>query len=259
MKLKGKIIPALILAAVLCFVGILILYSTKTSGTEVSIQYPEGYTVITADNVESHEEYIEKLGFGTNSFAKYLESKHIVSFAGNENNSRQLRLVVKATEFTEQLGSIAGATDKELEVIAKELLPDGYSYIYRLGGNVYYELDRLVQDENGRHYAIQFITVKNGKYYALIYSGSSETISNEERELAESTLKTLKIPDEGGVMAAASSGGVKRIVYIVIVSLVIFAGVVCIILHGVALIRDIRNRKKRSDYSDLVIKRRKNK
>lgn len=257
MKLKGKIIPALILAVVLCFAGILILYSAKSSDGEATVEYPEGYTVITAENAHNQEEYIEKLGYGVNSFKNYLESKNIVSFAGNENNSRQLRLVVKSTEFTQQLRSIAGATDEELQIIAKELLPEGYSYIYRLGGNVYYEIDRTVESEEGSYSTIQFITVKNGSYYALIYYGSSSGLTDEERKVAEDTLRSLKIPDEGGVMAVASSGGAKRIVYIVIVSLVILAGVVLIILHGVALIRDIKNRKKRSDYSDLFIKRRK--
>ncbi len=257
MKLKGKIIPALLLSVVLLFVGILILYTAKKSGTEVSVKYPEGYTVITKENAHSQEEYIEKLGYGTSSFIKYLENKNIVSFAGNEDNSRQLRLITKSTEFTRQLGSIAGASDKELQLIAEQLLPNGYSYIYRLGGNVYYEIDRTVTEGDVSYCTIQFITVKNGKYYALIYYGSSKEISDAEKELAESTLKTLKIPEEGGVMAVASSGGVKRIVYIVIVSIVIFAGVILIILHGVSLIRDINNRKKRSDYSDLVIKRRK--
>ena len=64
----------------------------------------------------------------------------------------------------------------------------------------------------------------------------------------EDTLKTLKIPDEGGVVAAASSVGVKRIFYLVIVSLVIIAGVVCIILNTYSLIKDVKNRKKRDKY-----------
>ena len=255
MKFKGKIIPALILAAVLCFVGILILYSTKNTA-EVTISYPEDYTVITPETVDSHEEYVERLGFGTNSFKKHLESKYIVSFAGNENNSRQFRLVVKETDFTEQLLGIAGATDKELQVIARELLPGGYDYIYRIGGNVFYEIDDVADSESGEYCTIQFITVKNGKYYALIYNGSQKTITDEEREIVEATLKTLKISDEGGVMAAASSVSTKRVIYLVIVSLVIIAGLGCIALNGYSLIRDIRNRKKRSDYSDIVIKRR---
>lgn len=255
MNIKGKIIPALILAAVLCFVGILILYSTKNTA-EISITYPDGYTVITPETVGSNEEYIERLGFGANSFRKYLQSKYIVSFAGNENNSRQFRLVVRETEFTKQLLGIAGATDKELEVIGRELLPNGYDYIYRLGGNVFYEIDEIAENEDGKYCTLQFITVKNGKYYALIYNGSKATMTDEERELAEATLKTLKIPDEGGVMAAASSVSTKRVVYLIMVSLVIVAGLGCIALNAYVLIKDIRNRKNRDDYSDLVIKRR---
>ena len=255
MKIKGKIIPALILAAVLCFVGILILYSTKNTD-EVTVTYPEGYTVITPETVDSNEEYIERLGFGANSFRKYLQGKYIVSFAGNENNSRQFRLVVRETEFTKQLLSIAGATDEELKVIGRELLPQGFDYIYRIGGNVYYEIDEVVEGEQGNYCTVQFITVKNGKYYALIYNGSKGKLTDEERELAEATLKTLKIPDEGGVLSAASSVGTKRVVYLILVSLVIIAGLGCIVLNAYVLIRDIRNRKNRDDYSDIVIKRR---
>lgn len=256
MKIKGKIIPALILAAVLGFAGILILYSTKNAPTDASISYPDGYTVITADDADNHEEFIELLGFGVNSFKKYLNDKHIVSFAANQNNSRQFRLVVRETDFTKQLVSIAGATNEDLAVIAKELLPGGYSYVYRVGGNVYYEIDSVAEGDNGEYCTLQFITVRNGKYYALIYNGSRANITTEERRLVEDTVNTLKIPDEGGVVAAASSVGVKRIFYLVIVSLVIIAGVVCIILNTYSLVKDIRNRKKRDDYSDIVIKRR---
>jgi len=255
MKIKGKIIPALIIAVLLGFIGILILYSTKNTA-EVSITYPEGYTVITPDTVDSNEDYIELLGFGTNSFKNYLEDKSIVSFAANRNNSRQLRLVVKETEFTKQLGSISEALDSELKIIGDKLLKGGYSYIHRTGGNVFYEIDSVAEGEDGEYCTLQFITVKNGKYYALIYNGSRAGITTAERRLVEDTLKTLKIPDEGGAIAAVGSAGTKRMVYIVIVSLVIIAGLVCIVLNGYLLIKDVRKRKKKDDYSDIVIKRR---
>ncbi len=257
MKLKGKIIPVLIFAAALLFAGILILYSTKTAPSTVSVKYPDGYTVITADNAESNEEYIEKLGYGVASFKKYLEKKYIVSFAGNKDNSSQFRLISRKTEFTAQLGDISGATDSELKTVASELLPNGYDYIYRIGNLVFFEIDTVVKSEEGGYNSIQFITVKNGSYYSLVFYGSDLEITDNQRALAEDTLKTMKIPESGGVMGADKGNGIKRIVYLTIITLVIVAGVVLIVLHTISLIRDIRGRKKRSDYADFVIKRRK--
>ncbi len=254
--MKKKLIPALILAAVLLFACVLVIYSARKQENGISIDYPKGYTVITADNAEDHEEYVENLGYGVSSFKKYLTAKNIISFAGNEDNSGQFRLISYSTEFTKQIRDISNATDKELEIIAKQLLPNGYGYIYRYSGSVYYGINRMVTDENISYGTIQFLTVKNGRYYSLNYYGYG-AISDTEIKQAEKVLKSLKIPGEDGILEVAGSSNTKRMVYIVIISLVIIAGTICIVLYAISLVRDIRKNKRQSADVDMVIKRRK--
>lgn len=254
--MKKKLIPAIILAVVLVFGGLLIIYFASTSASDTAtIKYPKGYTVINSDNAEDNEEYIEKLGYTVSSFQHYLEQKNVISFAANKNNSGQYHLVSYATEFTKDVDNISVASDKELEKIANVLIKQGYDYIYRYDGTAFYVIETAGTEENG-YGAIQYVTIKNGKYYSLNYYGSTPELSKAERTAAENTLKTLKLPEKGGILSAAGSAGVKRTVYLIILTLVVLGGMVCIVLYTVSIVKDIR-KNKNENTEEQFIKRRK--
>ena len=255
MKSKNKLLIVTVATLLVVIVAMLSLYVAKI-GKDLSVQYPEGYTVLTEENAAQNEALIEKLGYGVTSFQKYLRQKGIVSLAVNEDNSRQFRLIEQTTDLTTELKDLEGVSDRELNAVAEKLLPNGYAYLVRRAGVPYFEVHTKVKNGNESYCTVQFITIKNGKYYSLNYYGSQKSLSDAERTFAISVLNTLKIPESGGLSAVITRGGTMRAVYLVILSVAVLLGVVIAVVLSVSLIRDIKKRRADDASGTFKIKRR---
>ena len=136
MKLKNKIIIVLIAALFVAFATLSAVHIFGT-GEGASVKYPKGFTVIeTADDALENEEFIEAMGYSTDSFLSHKAESNIVSFAANKDNSSQFMLIERSTDFSEQIYDISESSDKDINNIAAVLVKSGWESLYsflRLG------------------------------------------------------------------------------------------------------------------------------
>lgn len=255
MKSKNKALIVTVAALLVIIIAMFSFYMIK-SGRSLSVSYPEDYTVLTEENAAQNEELIEKLGYGVSSFQKYLRQKGIVSLAVNKDNSRQFRLIEQTTDLTSELKNLEGVSDAELEAVAEKLLPSGYAYLLRRSGVPYFEVHTEISAAKESYCTVQFITIKNGRYYSLNYYGSSAKLSDEERTLALSVLNTLKIPDSGGFSTVITRGGTMRAVYLAILGAAVLLGIIIAVWLSTSLIRDFKKRRSDEAVGSFKIKRR---
>lgn len=256
MKKRTGII--IILSAVLILIlGIFItaLYIKNTNKPKVT--FPENYTVITSDNISYNSDFIELLGYSEESFGKYLRQNNIVSFAANENNGRQFLFSVYETDLSKQLGDISGKTDSELEVIGNAIFGKTDARIIRSDAEAFFEITTAVTDEDLEYCTVQYVTIRNGKYYTLNYHGSEPQLSDSEYNEIRSVLGTLTIPREKGFAASVKTGGATQIFYSVFIGVLTLVGAVLIVLLSVSLIRDLRRNRNGRSKENFKIKRRK--
>lgn len=256
MKLKNKLIIVVIVAAIIGFVTLCAVHIFG-SDEDVSVKYPKGFTVIkSADDLEENEEFIEAIGYSTESFANHLQQNNIVSFAANKDNSSQFTLVERETDLSGQLYDISEATDKEVKNIASALVKSGFSGIWRVGGRTFLEVTTNVDDGDNSYCSAQYITIVGGKYYSLNYYGSDKTLTGTDKKLITKTIKNLEIKDEDGIFGTVTSADAGRIFYMVFVALVIVVGVVFVVLLSSSIIRDYLKKRRSEDGGSIRIKRR---
>ena len=257
MKLKNKIIIALIAALFVAFATLSAVHIFGT-GEGASVKYPKGFTVIeTADDALENEEFIEAMGYSTDSFLSHKAESNIVSFAANKDNSSQFMLIVRSTDFSEQIYDISESSDKEINNIAAVLVKSGYSGIWRVDGRTFLEVTTTVEEGEKSFCSAQYITIVGGKYYSLNYYGSSKTLTEKDKELITKTLQSIEIKEEGGVFGKITSADTGRIFYMILVALIIIVGAVCIVLLVSSIFRDYLKKRRSEENDSIRIKRRK--
>lgn len=257
MKLKNKIIIAVITVAIIAFATLSAVHIFGTDET-VSVKYPKGFTVIrTADDVSENEELVEAMGYSTDSFWNHLKQKNIVSFAVNKDNSSQFALIERETDLSKQLYDISETTDKEVENIATALVKSGFSGIWRVGDRTFLEVTTSVEEGENSFCSAQYITIVGGKYYSLNYYGSQKTLTENDKKLITKTIESIEIKDDGGVVGRITSADTGRVLYMILVALVIIVGVVFIVLLISSIMRDYLKKRRSGESDSIRIKRRK--
>ncbi len=256
MKLKNKIIIAIITIVMVVFVSLVAIHILGT-GETLKIKYPKGYTVITTETAYDNEDFIKALGYSTESFINHLQQSDIVSFAANKDNSSQFTLVERSTDLSEQIYDISDTSDKELKNIASALIKNGFSAIWKLNGRTYFEVTTNVENEQNKYCSVQYITIVGGKYYSLNYYGSDTGLSEEDEKVISKVMNNLEISEDGGILKSLTNADTGRVFYMILVSLVILAGVVLIVLLAASMIRDYLKKRRSEDGANMRIRRRK--
>lgn len=257
MKLKNKIIGAVIVVVIITFATLSAVHIFGTDET-VNVKYPKGFTVITtADDVSDNEEFVEAMGYSTDSFWNHLKQKNVVSFAANKDNSSQFALIERETDLSKQLYDISETTDKEVKNIATALVKSGFSGIWRVGGRTFLEVTTSVEEGGNSFCSVQYITIVGGKYYSLNYYGSQKTLTENDKKLISKTIESIEIKDDDGVFGTLTSADTGRILYMILVALVIVVGAVFIVLLISSIMRDYLKKRRSGESDSIRIKRRK--
>ena len=256
MKFKSKVIIAGVTAVLLLFFGILI-YHAISSNNIASAKFPQGYTVITKDNAYDNEEFLEQLGFEPSAFITYLNKNDILYFAATIDNSRQFKLTCKTTRLTSEVVSLEEASKEGLATIGEQLINGNYEKIEYINSVPYYKMVTEVKGDGGSYISVQYITVRDGKYYQLTYYGTGDILSSDEKAEITGVMDTLKIPSGKTVFQRFRAMSTVTVVYVVIILVVIILGIIAIILLASSIIRDLNLKHKSKEKGYLKIKRRK--
>ena len=165
------------LRKIFCAATALILLMIPVSAAgKISIDAGDEFTVYGEDSGKA----AEILGMSETELDGYVSQNNIVYLAVNEDNTKQIRLTVAATAFSESTGNLSLLSDSEI----KELIPDitGDSAvkgkIIESGGQKFV-LSRVSSEDSGGGYTLaRYFTVAGNNEYILSFY-TSEGVSED--------------------------------------------------------------------------------
>ena len=156
---------------------------------KISIDAGDEFTVYGEDSGKA----AEILGMSETALNEYTQQNNIVYLAVNEDNTKQIRLTVAATAFSESTGNLSLLSDSEIE----ELIPDitGDSAIkgeITENDSQKFVLSRVSSEDSGGGYTLaRYFTVAGDNEYIL----SFYTSQGVSEDYIESVFESLDSDD----------------------------------------------------------------
>ncbi len=247
---RASIITVLVIILNVCFsfnVGALTLKEHN-----LDIDLPDGFTVITPDNIEDYPDFLVESGMDKKSFSAYTEKNGIILFATDFNTKKEIILTSTTNEFSanvEDLGLLdAQATQKIGDSIFGE---NEYKTVTIDDYFKFFSSEYKSKDNGGEFYGLHYIMIRNGDIYNFSFS-SPQQISAEDTETAEKAF--LSITFKKNDISYADIGSTLTQIFIIL-GILCFVGLIIYIVY--LFIADIRNKRNTSDVAPYVkIKRR---
>lgn len=208
---------------------------TYTVADDIQITLPEGYTLLTEDNLKEQEDSIAALGHSVTSLRSYMEESHIVFIAVDTQNQNQVQLGAFETDFSKDIGDLSGLKADELETIGSHLI-NGSFEIISINDWVYFKttVDGLVG-----YATVQYVTLKNGTLYTLNYYGSDSAVANEIAS--------------GLVLPQTKTGSdTKSVIISVVLWVVLVVALAAIVLLLISLFSDLRKKQEDNDVREYI-------
>ncbi len=227
----------------LCLATQVLAASYTNHGSGVDFAVPEAYTCITPDSIKANKETVEQLGHSTDSLKAFMAENDLLLVAVMPQNAAQLQLRVTRTEFSRDILSLDGLDTDSLTRIG-EKLAENFTLV-TVNGVHYF---KTVQSGTG-YGTVQFVTVKNGAVYRLLYYGTSMAEAN-------AAVQNLHIKDTG---TGNLPGRGMTIFLSIAIVVVILLALVAIGFLIYSFYKDLKNRYgEKNDVREYIrIKRRK--
>ena len=221
----------------------------------LTVEFPDGYTVLNENNISDDEntELIENFGYTEASFKSYLSLNNIKLFAAKSIKDTQYSLKCWKSDFSNEVEELSTLSTDALKSVAGELitLPGAKYKTVTLNGMKFFEVQTSGKDSGGDFCAVQYITVRNKNIFAIsaLYSG---TLNDKKINDALSVAQTLKITNTN----KTHTYDVSDIIEIVFIGAIILLAAVAIIIVLISFIKDIKSKKNNPyDESDYIERR----
>lgn len=219
-----------------------------------SINVPEQYTVINADNVKTNQDFLQKINYTASGFKDYLKNNNIVFYAINKTDGSEIVLKCVSSEFSKNINDLILLDNSSLNTVADKILNDKTYTAYEKNGTKFLMVDINAEDRGGSFYGTQFLTVKNGLMYSLSFTFKDSAISSESSEIINNVFEDFYISDNTGF----SWKKFGNIIIAVVISLCIILFVIVAGYVVYTFINDVRAKNSTNDVAPYVkIKRRK--
>ena len=173
------------LRKIFCAATALILLMIPVSAAgRISLKAGDEFTVYGEDSGKA----AEILGMSETALNEYTQQNNIVYLAVNEDNTKQIRLTVAATAFSESTGNLSLLSDSEI----KELIPDitGDSAIkgeITENDSQKFVVSRVSSEDSGGGYTLaRYFTVAGDNEYILSFYTSDGVPEDYVGEVFES-------------------------------------------------------------------------
>lgn len=225
------------------------------SDKQVSFSVPDGYTELTAANIKNHEEELNLLGYSEDSFKKYLEKNNILFIAINDDNTSQITLREYGDGLSFEISDLDDYSDSDIDILAKSLVPkNSLYYKVSVNGTKYMQIISKNTDSGGAFCSVNYLTVKNGTFYSLLFNYSESSLSKENLDNSFNAINALLIK------ADSPSGNwsftdILLFIGAMILLFLLIAVIITIIWFFIVDI--IKKRKERAGGGVIKVKRRK--
>ncbi len=245
------------LLSVLCIlVGIFSLPAAAYSDSEncFSINVPEQYTIINADNVKANQDFLQKINYTAAGFKDYLKNNNIVFYAINKTDGSEIVLKCVSSEFSKNINDLNFLDNSSLKTVADRILQEKSYTVYERNGGRFFVVNIDSEDRGGSFYGTQFLTVKNSVMYSLSFTFKDSAIASESSEIVNKVFEEFNISDNTGF--SWKNFGDTIIAVIISLCIILFIIVAGYVIY--TFINDIRSKNSTNDVAPYVkIKRRK--
>ncbi len=231
------------------FFALLLLLSVSVSAVtieEYALTLPqiEGYAVLTADSIGENGEMLEKLGHSQTSMKQYMSDNSLILFAMNTDNTRQIQVFCKETEFSLRVGDMSHLSDDDaLSLVNRFVKVKTVSDLSLViaGDTKYYEIVSSGTDSGGAFKNIQYVTVRGGKLYTFSFyeSGAGDGFS----EYVSDIMDAVQISGERG----QTLDGAENITEIIIIFILILLALAVVVFTVYSLVRDLYRRNENGE------------
>lgn len=204
--------------------------SVFAAGTGIKINAGKEFTVLLSG--ENEKELAEILGIAEDELISYCRDNGIEYLAVNRDNTKQIRLSVKQTEFSSAVINFSNLSDENIAAVIPEII--GVSNVKcetaDKNGQKFAKILLSSSDSGGEYTVSQYITVANKKLFIL----SVCTAADKDIEYADKIFEGFDAEDFNHTKS--QKNGYSGIIVGAIAILVVGCAFV-----AVTLIRDIRS------------------
>ena len=220
------------LRKIFCWAAALFLIVLPVSAAgKISIDAGDEFSVYGEDSGKA----AEILGMSEAELDGYVSQNNIVYLAVNEDNTKQIRLTVAATAFSESTGNLSLLSDREIEELIPDITGDSAvkGDIIESGGQKFV-LSRISSEDSGGGYTLErYFTVAGDNEYIL----SFYTSKGVPEDYIESVFESLDSDD------FYTEKDKSPYSYIVIAAIAVFSAGGLYIIY--TLIRDLTVKRRR--------------
>ncbi len=224
--------------------------SIKEEGLEITL--PQGYVEINGENSDENLEIIENFGYTAQSFENYLTKENILLFATNPTDKSQINIKCWESEFSKKAEDLSLVSKESLIDIATRLCGTNTGYnIATVNSMSMIEFSKSDYDSGGDYSTVQYITVRNGKFYSLTVSNPGK-LTDQKKSDAWTLVCSLKI-DDNTKSGAWSFSGIVCMIFLW--ALIIAAGIAVVVIIYTFINDIIKSRRGDNSDKDYIQRR----
>lgn len=229
------------LKKIICAAASLLLLSVTVLASSAKAEISVGKEFEVYQKGENAEKAAEIVGLDKDRLEGYCTENGIIYFAVNSDNTKQIRISVGVSEFSESVINLSNLSDDKITALMTDITGSRKirGDIVEREGQKFVKTQISTSDSGGEYTVIQYITVAAKKDYVL----SFYTADSEDTDYTETLFKTYKSDDFNSNKSENNSYG-----YIILGAVILLCLVSAYIIF--TLIRDIKNERSETENDD---------
>ena len=172
-----------IIAAILILLNTFTVVCFAKTENRPILNLPDEFYTYTDDKAQLSE----ILGLDEKNLDNYVSENNLIELGANEDNTKQIKYICYADNFSKKIGNISSLADDKIEALIPDIVDvkDAKGKIIEKNGQKFIKCDFLSNDNGGEYVIAQYITVVNNKFHILNFlTAKAESTEYAERIFA---------------------------------------------------------------------------
>lgn len=228
--------------------------AASIKNNDFTMPLPKNYTAINADNLDSHEDFLQKINYTKSGFKDYLSKNNIIIYAIDKSNGSEVIVKAVASDFSSNIGDMNLLDNDAVKKVAQKIAPDKSYSVTEINGSKFLKVQIDAEDKAGGFFGTQYVTVKNDLIYSVSITFPDALSHTQALQIENSITENIYIDDNGGF----NWNNFENIIITVIITICIIVFLVVAGYVVYTFINDVRTKNSSNDVAPYVkIKRRK--